>query len=72
MRPANVVLIKCAEGEWEGLYRDGRLQSEDHHISLQEALRVLGFNLSVKYASDAWMADRADLPVDLENVVLET
>ena len=54
--------------DWEGVYIDGKLVAEGHHVRIDELLQLLGINGEQIYADDAWLADRGSLPQNLSEV----
>ena len=57
--------------DWQGLYIDGILMSEDHSISIEDFAEVVGIKLSKKYVDLDWLEDNGYLPKLLENVVYQ-
>ena len=64
-----IVLVKG--DDWQGLYIDGILMSEDHSISIEDFAEVVGIKLSKKYVDLDWLEDNGYLPKLLENVVYQ-
>jgi hypothetical protein len=54
--------------DWQGVYIDGKLQEQGHHIRIDELLRLLGIDGEQIYADDDWLAKRGGLPPDLDEV----
>lgn len=54
--------------DWEGLYINGRLIEQSHHIRLDEVLAHLGIKCVCYYPDDAWLEERGDLPENLDDV----
>jgi hypothetical protein len=54
--------------DWEGLYIDGKLDTEGHHVRIDDLLRLLGIDGQQIYADDAWLAERGNLPENLDEV----
>lgn len=54
--------------DWEGLYIDGKLVDEDHHLQLKDVLKLLGYDVVVKECNFDWICDRGLLPDNLDDV----
>lgn len=54
--------------DWQGLYINGRLIEEGHHIHLDDLLKHLGIDGEVICPDDAWLTERGGLPMDLAEV----
>lgn len=61
--------IVFVEGdEWEGLYIDNKLATEDHSLSVFEVLDLIGVNYKVVYPDDDWLYKVGKLPERLGKV----
>lgn len=56
--------------DWEGLYIDGQLQMEGHHIRLEELLKVLGVEMEFIEPDQDWIEEHGRLPDKLTAVRL--
>lgn len=54
--------------DWDGLYVDDKLVTQDHSIYASEALEAVGFSVGVVEADDEWLKRRGQLPVSLAAV----
>lgn len=54
--------------DWEGVYINGKLVTEGHHVRIDELLQLLGIDGGQIYADDAWLAEQGSLPENLEDV----
>jgi hypothetical protein len=61
-------IVGCAQGDWQGLYIDGkRLDGvEGHSLRIDEVLEALGYQVERIETSDSWMEDNSNpLPESL-------
>ena len=59
--------------DWEGLYIDGKLVYENHHIEAHDVIRILeerGMEAAAIEVDDDWLIDRGTLPADAADVVV--
>lgn len=64
-----VVLVKCDDGDWEGLYVDGRLVSQGHEVRLEAILAAFGIPpIPSVWTDDEWLAEVGELPSYLSDV----
>jgi len=55
--------------DWEGLYFNGKLIKEGHHIDWREILKAGGLDLTVKEVDQEWLANGPGcLPKNIEDV----
>jgi hypothetical protein len=54
--------------DWEGLYLDGKLVDEGHHVRLGDIFRHLGIAFNVIYPDMEWLGERGNLPQNLDEV----
>lgn len=54
--------------DWQGLYKNGILITEDHTIELQTILKHLGIELEEKECDCNWIHERGNLPDKLKDV----
>lgn len=55
--------------DWEGVYLDGKLKAEGHHVTLREFVELLGLEFETVEADDVWLDNMASLPEDLNDVM---
>jgi hypothetical protein len=61
--------IVLVDGDgWEGLYINGRLVTQGHHVTKQDLLEHLGIDSDFRFADTEWLADRGHLPDRLRDV----
>lgn len=70
IRPVVKLALVTTE-DWEGLYVDGALRYEGHHVHRDIMLNAVGVDLEVYDADHEWLGERGDLPPKLEDVVVE-
>lgn len=54
--------------DWKGLYVNGQLIEESHHIGTDDVLGYLGIPCDVIYPDEAWLEEQGCLPVELSEV----
>lgn len=54
--------------DWEGLYLDGTLVEQGHHVRLEDVMKHLGVRYDALYADQEWLEARGRLPENLEDV----
>jgi len=54
--------------DWEGLYINGKLVEEHHHVRTEDVLRHLGIKCEVIYPDQDWLEERGSLPANLSEV----
>jgi hypothetical protein len=64
--PVTVGLVIC--DDWEGMYLNGKLVTEGHHIRLNEMLRHLGIKCIELHPDDTWLEEGPGLPEDFNEV----
>lgn len=57
--------------DWQGLYVDGKLKTEDHTLLVEDVLNNLGIRFTRLNADIDWLHERGALPEDLCYVVQE-
>lgn len=57
-----IVFVHGDDGDWEGIYVDGKLLREDHSLEPDDVLSVLGIDYEVHWID---MEDGSRLPKDL-------
>ena len=57
--------------DWEGLYINGQLVEEHHHVRTVDVLKHLGILCEVIYPDQAWLEERGSLPMNLAEVPSE-
>lgn len=62
------VLVSSSSGDWEGLYKNGRLIVEDHNISTYDIFKIFGILLTEKEADEGWLESEGSLPKNLSDV----
>lgn len=62
--PRDVVLASGAEGDWVGLYVDGKLRSEGHSLAESSVAEALGARVESIELKQAWL-ERNGLPQEL-------
>lgn len=60
-------IVNSDEGDWTGLYVDGRLMCEGHSLSPREVIEALGFELNS--SQSRYLADIGYLPISLEDAL---
>jgi hypothetical protein len=66
---ANRPQVTIVSGDdWEGLYINGELIEESHHIGVDDVLGYLGIPCDVIYPDQDWLVERGCLPVELSEV----
>jgi len=61
--------ITLVDGDdWEGLYLDGKLVQEGHHVRLEDIFRHLGIEANFVYPDTEWLEARGNLPENLREV----
>lgn len=60
--------ITSPDGDWTGLYRDGKLVAQGHTLSASECLSALGIPFTSAEASEAWIQRVGQLPEDIKDV----
>ena len=65
-----ITIVSSSSGDWEGLYIDGILKVEDHHISNEALLKAAGVTAESFEAAEGWVEGRGRLPELLSDVVL--
>lgn len=63
----HVVLVSSVEGDWIGLYVNGRLAAEGHSLSERHVLEALGHKVESRQL-DMEQADMTRLPEYLKDV----
>ncbi len=54
--------------DWEGLYIDGKLVEEHHHVRLEDIFKHLGIEATFIFPDQQWLEERGNLPENLEDV----
>lgn len=69
-----VTLVSDEGGDWEGLYVDGELLTENHSLSawhiLSELSQVFGFEFKSYEANGEWMYDVGHFPSQLDECII--
>lgn len=55
-------------GDWEGIYIDGRLIGQHHHVSIQDVAEALGLKYEDLEVKQAWLEGEGELPIDLGQI----
>lgn len=58
-------------GDWEGVYINGRLIGQHHHVQLQDVVRALGFDYHHFEVKQDWLEGNVELPADLADIPKE-
>ena len=54
--------------DWEGLYLDGKLVEEGHHLRLTDVLKHFGIECEEVWPDDSWLEERGRLPENFDEV----
>jgi len=66
---AGLPSVAIVDGDdWQGLYFDGHLVEQGHHIRLDDIFKHLGIPLKTVYPNQEWMETRGNLPRRLDDV----
>ena len=68
----DIVVVGSPDGDWEGVYVDGRLVFEGHSITWWHMLDALKINYTTDDADEEWLHGRGNLPDKLSDVKLAT
>lgn len=63
-----IVIVGSPDGDWEGLYLNGRLVFEGHSITWWQMLEALKIEYQTLEADQDWFYQRGNLPKFLEDV----
>lgn len=66
----NITVVGCPDGDWEGLYVDGRLVFEGHSIQWRQMLEALDVDYNSFDCDQQWLFDNG-LPKELDKVKAE-
>jgi hypothetical protein len=66
-----IVVVGSSNGDWEGMYVDGKLKVQGHSIHWTDALEALGLKFEQHEADDEWMGNFSNFPSSLKKVVLK-
>jgi hypothetical protein len=61
-----VGFVSC--DDWQGLYINGKLVEQGHHIRIDDLLQHLGIECREIHPDDDWLVERGSLPENLEDV----
>lgn len=70
-RVPELEFVTSPDGDWTGLYRDGKLVAEGHTLSATECLTALGIPFTSSDANEAWIQRVGRLPEDIKDVFYE-
>ncbi len=56
---------------WEGVYIDDKLISQDHSLRVDVILEALGYKIEDVLTEEGWLEDQGYLPENLEDVKIE-
>jgi hypothetical protein len=62
------VIIVSNEDDWSGLYVDGKIKLQGHHLRADEVLEVLGINVLTISCNHDWLNDMRRLPENFDEV----
>lgn len=62
------VLAYSPSGDWEGLYKDGKLVCEGHSLTLDQLAAAAGLEFDHLEADEGWIEERGNFPLGLANV----
>ena len=65
-RPPEIGFVSC--DDWEGLYIDGKLVEQGHHIRIDDIFRHLRIKCQEIHPDDDWLVERGSLPENFEDV----
>lgn len=63
-----ITVVGSPDGDWEGVYVDGRLKFEGHSITWWQMLDALGIEYDSFDADGEWLLCRGNLTDDLNKV----
>lgn len=61
------IAVVCGDG-WEGLYVNGKLVEENHHLTLFDFVKLTGIKCEFIEPDMEWLDERGRLPEKLEDV----
>jgi len=61
-------LIFVGSDDWEGLYINGKLIMEDHHLDVFKILKAIDIKYQYIEADDDWICERGTLPENIKEV----
>jgi hypothetical protein len=61
-------IVYGEEGDWEGLYIDGKLVYEGHEIPRHVLFEKMGIQCTDRQCADGWLEERGNLPNKLSEV----
>jgi hypothetical protein len=56
--------------DWEGLYIDGKLETEGHSLSPSDIFKVLDIRVTNHDLDDEWICEQGSLPENFDEVKL--
>lgn len=57
--------------DWEGVYKDGKILAQGHHVTADDILRALGHTVEYRDVDYDWLADEGYLPENIEDIKFE-
>lgn len=60
---AEITRVLC--DDWEGVYLNGRLIAQHHHVDLRDVVEALGAEYHFLEVDAQWAQDEGELPIDL-------
>jgi len=66
--PTEMAVTFVDADDWEGLYIDGKLVVEAHHLRLQDIFCRLGVKVTFLPVDQEWLEERGSLPTNIEDV----
>ncbi len=67
MKNKDITIVSSEDGEWKGIYINGKLEYEGHSIEYFDILDALQISYTRKEVSNEWIDARGDLPENEKN-----
>jgi len=65
---SNKKVVLVDGDDWQGLYVNGKLETQGHSVELDDVLKVFGITIDTIYADLDWLSDLGYLPDKLKDV----
>jgi hypothetical protein len=57
-----ISIVSSEDGDWQGIYIDGKLEYEGHSIRYWDVFEVLGIKFTEKNVGNEWLENQCRLP----------